>query len=135
MTNTALWHPSEPDNRHNAEDCAAISFDGIRDVECNSERKLICQQKIKSTHCGNFQVQSNRLIKSVSNIPKCVSTATVQQGRSVLQCARHCAAQPLASCYAFYYNKTNGSCVLVMYSDVTLSIEIQPHWMKYISLP
>ena len=133
MTNTALWFWTEPNNGYNSEDCGLITKTGLHDIQCHHKNLFICQMKAKSTRSGYFKIQSNKLAQVVPKVLKC-TTASIKFC-SVLRCGMHCAAQPLASCFAFYYNKMNGSCVLVPYLDVTLLIERQQHWVKYVSVP
>ena len=135
MANTALWRSNAPNNRDNAEDCVLISRNGLLDNGCDKTNKIICQAKTRFTHSSYFEIQSNRLQMSSSNTPKCLSTTTARQFSSALQCGMHCAAQNLASCYAFYYNEINGLCVFVPYTDVMLFAEKQEHWIKYASSP
>ena len=134
LTNTELWGSTEPNNYNNIEDCVTVTAGGLYDTNCSVQHKLICQ-KAKSTHSGYFQIQSNKLTVSVPEMLKCIPTITLHQVSYYFQCAAHCASQPLASCRAFYYNEINGSCVLLPYLEVTLPIEVQQHWNKYVSIP
>ena len=130
LTKTELWISTEPDLMF--ENCVGITRGGLYNMDCHLEKCFICEQKIKSfSSSRHFQLQSDKLPISSEKKLRCISTTNSQRFGSVLQCGIQCGAQLTDSCYGFYYNTMDGSCVFFPRSDVTLSIEVEQQWIKY----
>ena len=108
---------------------------GLDDNPCKGKRRFVCQKNTRSVFTGYFEIQSHRQNNFYSGDANCTFVTTAHAPSSSLQCGVICAAQPAESCVAFYYNQIVGSCHYIMYFDVTLNIEVELEWTKYIRVP